>query len=190
MLFWLFVIIGVAALISALVIDAFSPDEDELAEMRNAALDSWSMALRLHQHPKKVHELQDAYYAADDKLNEYRRSKRTKERVCNGFSITLYVIAGIMAFAILISSIVLLFSYATAGGERAMLEAEYETLCWEVENQVYNDGGDDVVGKKELYNQVREWNKDLARNQYYEKNFWVGIFYPDIYGDLKLIELK
>ena len=190
MLFWLFIIVGVVALIGALVIVAFSPDEDELEEMRKTALDSWSMALNLHQHPKKVHELQDAYYAADEKLNEYRRSKRTKERVCDGFSTTLFVIAGIMACVIFISSIALLVSYSTAGGERAMLEAEYATLCWEVENQVYNDGGDDVVGKKELYNQVREWNKDLARNQYYEKNFWVGIFYPDIYGDLKLIELK
>ena len=190
MLFWLFVIIGVAALGGACVIIAFSPDEDELKEARDKALLKWDDAIHQHLHFKEVREYQDAYYAADKALNDYRASSRTKEKVCNGFSITLFVIAGIMAFVILISSIVLLVNYATAGGERVRLEVEYETLSWEVENKVYYDGGDDVVGKKELYNQVREWNQNLASNQYYEKNFWVGIFVPDIYNDLKPIELK
>lgn len=190
MLFWLFVIIGVVALISALVIFALMPTEDELKDARDEALREWEMSIKLHKHPRDIDKTYEAYRAADQALQDYRMSKRTKEKVCNGFAMTLFVIAILAAIAILISSLILLISYATAGGERVRLEAEYEILSWEVENQVYHDGGDDVVGKKELYNQVREWNKNLASNKYYEKNFWVGIFCPDIYGDLKFIELK
>ena len=190
MLFWLFVIIGVITFASALIIIAFTPDEDELKEARDQALRKWDVALKGRNSSASIDEAQQAYYAADKALNDYRMSNRTKEKVCNGFSITLIVISIIALIAIVISSLVILISYACAGGERAMLEAEYEALVWEVENHIYDDNGDDVVGKKELYNQVREWNKDLACHQYYEKNFWVGIFCPDIYSDLKPIELK
>ena len=81
-------------------------------------------------------------------------------------------------------------SHIGAPGTKAALEAEYEVLSWEVENDVYTDGGDDVVGKKELYNDVRTWNAELANNKIAEKNFWYGIFVPNIYSDLKPIELK
>lgn len=190
MLFWLFIIIGAVALISALVIRAFSSNEDDLKEARDDTMRAWEMSVKTHQCSDRISECQNAYYAADHALDEYRKSNCTKVKVCNGFATTLFVIAVFAAIAIFISSIVLLISHGTAGGERARLEVEYETLSWEVENQVYHDSGDDVVGKKELYNQVREWNKNLASNQYYEKNFWIGIFCPDTYGDLKFIELK
>lgn len=190
MLFWLFIIIGVVAFASTLIIVAFTPDEDELKEARDQALRKWDVALKVRNSSASIDEAQQSYYAADQALQDYRASNRTKEKVCNGFAITLAVIAVIAVIAIFISSIALLVIHGTAGGERVKLEAEYETLSWEVENQIYNDNGDDVVGKKELYNQVREWNKNLASNQYYEKNFWVGIFVPDIYSDLKPIELK
>ena len=190
MLFWLFIIIGVVALIGALVFIWIMPTEDELKEARDQAMQAWEMSIKTHQSPERIDEKHDAYFAADHALDEYRKSNCTKEKVCHCFANTLFVIVVIAAIAILISSIILLVNYSMAGGERARLEVEYETLSWEVENQVYHDGGDDVVGKKELYNQVREWNKALARNQYYEKNFWIGIFVPDIYGDLKPIELK
>ena len=190
MLFWLFIIIGVVTCISAFVITALAPSEDDLKDARDNAMRVWDMSLKLHEHPNELNKKREAYFAADNALQDYRASSRTKEKMCNGFSIALFVIAIAAAVAVFISSIIMLISYSIAGGEHVRLEAEYETLCWEVENQVYHDGGDDVVGKKELYNQVREWNKNLASNQYYEKNFWVGIFYPDIYGDLQFIKLK
>jgi hypothetical protein len=190
MLFWLFIIIGVVTCIGAFVITAFAPNEDDLKEARDDAMRAWSLSLEVRAHPNEIDEKREAYYAAYEALQNYRASNRTKEKVYNGFAIAFFTIAIVAAVVIFISSIILLISHGTAGGERARLEAEYETLCWEVENKVYHDGGDDVVGKKELYNQVREWNKNLASNQYYEKNFWVGIFCPDIYSDLQFIELK
>ena len=143
MLFWLFIIIGVVALAGARVIVAFAPDEDKLREAREDAMREWEVSIRTHQSPKQIDEKRDAYFAADEALDEYRKSNCTKEKVCNGFSITLFTIAVIAAIAILISSLILLINYSMAGGERARLEVEYETLSWEVENKVYHDGGDD-----------------------------------------------
>ena len=100
---------------------------------------------------------------------------------------------GIMIGALVITiimSIALVAIHLPAESEYARLSAEYEVLVWEVENNIYTDDGDDVVGKKELYNQVREWNAKVANNQAKVDDFWRGIFVPDFWTDLKPIELN
>ena len=101
MLFWLFVIIGAVALVGAFVIIALAPSEDELKDAREVALCRWDMSLKLNAHPKEINEKRDAYYAADEALDEYRKSNRTKEKVCNGFAIALFVIA-VVAVAVVV----------------------------------------------------------------------------------------
>ena len=193
MLFWIFVIIGVSSIIIGVSIDR-SDISDELRERKNAAWDTYCFISTpnrasgdaWHKYCEKRDALKASWKKAEDDYDNYVAKNDWRKKA----STTCAVIFGIAASAIVIMLLALTISYATAPGERARLEASYETLTWEVENQVYNDGGDDVVGKKELYNQVREYNAELAANQYYEKNFWVGIFVPNIYSNLKPIELK
>lgn len=64
----------------------------------------------------------------------------------------------------------------------------YKSLVYQYENELYENDND--LGKKELYNQIEEWNSNLAFNKEIQRNFWVGIFYPNIYDDLEFIELK
>ena len=52
------------------------------------------------------------------------------------------------------------------------------------------DEDDDVVGKKELYNQIQDWNTDLAYYQNIQDNFWIGIYYPNIFDEFEFIEYK
>ena len=193
MLFWIFVIIGVLSAIIGISI-CYNDISDELKERKDAAWETYYLCSTPNRSSpdewRKYDEKRDALKAswkkAEDDYDNYVAKNSWRKKV----GATCAVILGIAIGAIVIMLLVLTINYATAPGERARLEANYETLTWEVENQVYNDGGDDVVGKKELYNQVREYNAELAANQYYEKNFWVGIFCPNIYGDLKPIELK
>ena len=187
MLFWLFVIIAALGLILCSV---FS-DHGELKRLERSkeaahnqyfyySMDGSRESIELNRRYKAE------YYAAErayDEAKAKRKHKDIYENIAGGFMIFACIV-------ILIMCLVLLITYSIAPAERAQLEADYEVLSWEVENNVYQDGGDDVVGKKELYNQVREWNGELKKNQYYEKNFWIGIFVPNIYGDLKPIELK
>ena len=73
-------------------------------------------------------------------------------------------------------------------GKIASNEQRYEALVYQVENEIYENDND--VGKYELYNQVREWNEDLAEGKAMQNDFWFGIFYPDIFDKFEFIELK
>lgn len=91
---------------------------------------------------------------------------------------------------IIIMTLVIGICYGSAHGEKAAMEQKYDALVYQLENDVYNDNGDDVVGKKELYDQISGWNQDVAIGRTYAKDFWWGIFWPDYHADLQYIELK
>jgi hypothetical protein len=67
-------------------------------------------------------------------------------------------------------------------------QQRYEALVYQVENEIYDNDND--LGKYDLYNQVREWNEELAKGKANQYNFWYGIFYPNIYDNFDYIKLK
>lgn len=73
-------------------------------------------------------------------------------------------------------------------GKIASNEQRYEALVYQVENEIYENDND--LGKFDLYNQIREWNEDLAKGKAMQNDFWFGIFYPDIFDKFEFIELK
>ena len=192
MLFWLFVIIAVISVGVIVLSQCESAEEKEyarleaeykIADRRHDFSYTESAAVRLELY----NQYQDARTAMKTYEEEHniRNKKANKEILGNtgiGFLIGALVIVIIMLMVIGINAL-------SAPATRAQLEAEYEVLSWEVENDIYA-ADDDVVGRKELYNHVRDWNKTLASKQAGEKNFWYGIFVPDIYGDLKTIKLN
>lgn len=101
--------------------------------------------------------------------------------VCWGILIVSAIIA-------LIMSIFVIDANVGIDGKIASNEQRYEALVYQVENGIYENDND--VGKYELYNQVREWNEDLAKGKAMQNDFWLGIFYPDIFDKFEFIELK
>ena len=49
---------------------------------------------------------------------------------------------------------------------------------------------DNDIGKKELMDQVTEYNVDVQKHKALQRNFWVGIFYPDIWDQFETIPLE
>jgi hypothetical protein len=87
-------------------------------------------------------------------------------------------------------SIIVLSSATCEKATYARLEAERECLVYELENNLYDDNGDDVVGKKELYSQIRKFNTKIAYNKTMNNNIWYGIFYSNAYENIKPIPLE
>lgn len=101
--------------------------------------------------------------------------------VCWGVLIPSAIVAIIMSIFVIDANVGI-------EGKIASDEQRYEALVYQVENEIYENDND--VGKYELYNQVREWNEDLAKGKAMQNDFWLGIFYPDIFDKFEFIELK
>ena len=95
------------------------------------------------------------------------------------FALTLIVL--------LISTIGLAATYIGADASVAKWETQYESLTYQLENNLYDNDND--IGKKELMDEIREWNEDLAYCKKIQRNFWVGIYYPNVYDNLEFIPL-
>lgn len=95
----------------------------------------------------------------------------------------------IVAWALIaVMLIILLCTYLEAPALVLSNQQIYESLMYQVENHLYDNDND--VGKVELMRQVTDWNKDLAKNKYHQRNIWYGIFVPNVYDEFNFIELK
>ena len=102
--------------------------------------------------------------------------------------ITGWVITITAASSILISIFCIVDSYSTAEALIAANNERYKVLVYQVENNLYDNDND--LGKKELYNEIKDWNEDLSYYQSIQDNFWIGIYLPNMFDQFKFIEFK
>lgn len=89
--------------------------------------------------------------------------------------------------ALLISTIGLAVTYIGVDASVAKWETQYESLTYQLENNLYDNDND--IGKKELMDEIHEWNGNLAYCKKIQRNFWVGIYYPNVYDNFEFIPL-
>lgn len=194
MIFWICVIVAVISGGVLLWASNYTSKERKEFDKLEEDYEYWSdqrlyVPYGFSEYNQIIEERDKAFSAYSQFKEKHPNVSKKKDRQERASTISLVVCAVAAVFCLIMGAVIGI-SHIGAPEARAALEAEYEVLSWEVENDVYNDGGDDVVGKKELYNNVRIWNAELAKNKVAEKNFWYGIFVPNIYSDLKPIELK
>lgn len=91
------------------------------------------------------------------------------------------------AALLVLSAISFATNYIGTDASVAKWETHYESLTYQLENNLYDNDND--IGKKELMDEIREWNEDLTYRKEIQRNFWVGIYYPNIYDNLEFIPL-
>lgn len=96
------------------------------------------------------------------------------------------IITILSVIAIVISGFVMIDSYGYVEANIGQSNERYKSLVYQLENNLYDNDND--LGKKELYNEIREWNEDLAYFQNIQDNFWFGIFYPNVFDQFEYIE--
>ena len=80
------------------------------------------------------------------------------------------------------------FINANAPAQIAEKEAIYQSLVYQLENNIYENDND--IGKHELMVSITKWNADVASGKIKQRDFWIGPFIPNIYDGLELIELR
>ena len=101
---------------------------------------------------------------------------------------TPYIVTGLSAIVSIIMLFIIAINHVGIQGDIAAKQAKYESLIWQYENDIYDNDND--IGRKELMTEIQEWNSDVARGKTNQRDFWVGIFTPNIYDQFELIEYK
>ena len=91
-------------------------------------------------------------------------------------------------FGIIASVVVLAINYIGIDGYIARMNTRYETLVYQYENDIYDNDND--LGKRELMVDIQNWNEDLSSRRERQRDFWIGIYIPNIYEQFEFIELK
>ena len=91
-------------------------------------------------------------------------------------------------FGIIASVVVLAINYIGIDGYIARMNTRYETLVYQYENNIYDNDND--LGKRELMVDIQNWNEDLSSRRERQRDFWIGIYIPNIYDQFEFIELK
>ena len=104
----------------------------------------------------------------------------------DGMWMTGVMLAIVTGIAVIAMSIGLCVTYSTVDAEIAMNEELYKAITYKVESGACRD--EFGLLSKEVIDEVQEWNEDILYYQNMQDNFWVGIFYPDIYDQFKTID--
>lgn len=95
------------------------------------------------------------------------------------------VISVVLGVVILFMTVAICISNFDADAKAAKYKERYDSLVYQYENEIYCD--DNVV--YDLLTDIREYNEDLAYYQEIQDDFWIGVFYPNIFDQFELIEL-
>jgi hypothetical protein len=88
----------------------------------------------------------------------------------------------------IISVVIFVFCNIGVDGYVASNMVRYDSLVYQYENNIYDNDND--LGKRELIVDIQEWNEDLANYKVSQKDFWIGIYIPNIYDQFEFIELE
>lgn len=85
--------------------------------------------------------------------------------------------------AVFTSILIISISHISLDAKVERCNARYESLVYQYEN-------DNDIGKKELMDDIQEWNEDVSYYKELQYDFWLGIYCPNIYDQFEKIELK
>lgn len=122
-------------------------------------------------------------------LRSEREAAYEKYRKYSGISGVFISITVILLIIAAIMLIALPIAYGCSVSTDNELQEEYNTLVYQVDHLYFTNEIGDTTGSKEVMDAVAAYNARIRTKQHWEKNFWVGIFVPNIYSDKPLIEL-
>lgn len=100
-----------------------------------------------------------------------------------------FLVIAIIGFIVaIIMLIVIIIENTNVDAYVAENQMRYEMLVYQYENDIYDNDND--LGKRDLMEDIQEWNEDLAYYREAQDDFWVGIFHPNVYDQFEFIELK
>ena len=98
------------------------------------------------------------------------------------------LVTAISGFAILISLFLIIGEYTTMDSYLEKTREQYKAITYKIES----DSCRDEFGllNKEVIDEIQEWNKDVRFYQNIQDNFWLGIYYPNVFDEFETIDYE
>ena len=94
----------------------------------------------------------------------------------------------ISIIAIVTMGIIIVATHVTANGVKLANEQRYDSLIYKAETESIRD--EFGIINKEYIDEVQAWNEDVVKYKEWQRDFWIGIFIPNIYDDFETIDLE
>ena len=104
------------------------------------------------------------------------------------FGVSGVILSGVSIAISVVMIIVIIFSHCDSSAYAAKSQERYDALIFKLENTDCRD--EFGLLNKEVIDEIQNWNEDLSYSQAIQEDFWLGIFYPNIYDEFKLIDLN
>ena len=98
------------------------------------------------------------------------------------------IVTAISGFAILISLFLIIGEYATMDSHLEKTREQYKAITYKIESDACRD--EFGLLNKEVIDEIQEWNKDVRFYQNIQDNFWLGIYYPNVFDELETIDYE
>lgn len=106
----------------------------------------------------------------------------------DGLSLAGFVVTMLSAVAVIVSLVVIIGNNLTAEGYRAANEERYKALIYKAQADRSRD--EFGIANKSFIDEIQDWNEDVAEGKALQRDFWVGIFYPNIYDNFETIDIN
>lgn len=91
-------------------------------------------------------------------------------------------------FAVIISLFLIIGEYTTIDSYLEKSREQYKAITYKIESDACRD--EFGLLNKEVIDEIQEWNKDTRFHQNIQDNFWVGIYYPNVFDEFETIDYE
>jgi polyferredoxin len=105
-----------------------------------------------------------------------------------GLIVSGIITVAVSSIALFIMLVSIICDYTCANGTLQEYRERYKALTYKVESGVCRD--EFGLLNKEVVDEIQEWNEDVVYRKEMQNNFWIGIFYPDIYDGFETIDYE
>ena len=99
-----------------------------------------------------------------------------------------YFISIISGLAVIISLFIIIGEYTTMDSYLEKTREQYKAITYKIESNACRD--EFGLLNKEVIDEIQEWNKDIRYYQNIQDDFWLGIYYPNIFDEFKTIDYE
>ena len=98
------------------------------------------------------------------------------------------LITTLSGLAVIISLFLIIGEYTTMDSYLEKNREQYKAITYKIESDACRD--EFGLLNKEVIDEIQEWNKDIIFYQNMQDNFWLGIYYPNVFDEFETIDYE